>query len=157
MNKKGFMMAELVVVCSIIVISLTGLYMSYNKLITSYRQIVNYYDVAFIYKLAYYNLVLYDDEILDTTLSEVETVGYVKLDDKKIPLETNEKIYMVKDKQAIQNLKNIVENQTFKEYITYLVDAKELDSKYYIIGEQCQAEKKKCKYAYMEVANEQAE
>lgn len=155
MNKKGFMMAELVVVSSIIVISLTALYLSYNKLITSYRQIVNYYDVGFLYKLGYYNHVLFNEEMLDTVLNEVESSGYINLNDK-ITLETDENIYIAKNKSAIVNLKNQVENQTFKEYITYLLDAKKLDSENYIIGEQCQSNNK-CIYAYMEVANEQAE
>ena len=54
MNNKGFMMAEVVVVSSIVLVFLAGLYASYNKIYTSYRNLINYYDITTLYKLGYY-------------------------------------------------------------------------------------------------------
>ncbi|MCI6847349.1 MAG: hypothetical protein MR835_00630, partial [Erysipelotrichaceae bacterium] len=51
LNKKGFMMAEVIVVSSIVLITLTSLYMSYNKIYSTYKKRINYYDVSIIYDL----------------------------------------------------------------------------------------------------------
>ena len=42
LNKKGFMMAEVVVVSSVILIILTTLYISYNKIISLYETRLDY-------------------------------------------------------------------------------------------------------------------
>lgn len=149
MNKKGFMMAELVVVSSIIVITLTGLYISYNKIITSYRQIISYYDIGFYYKLGYYNKKLAKSGTLETTLDSIADGKYLDI----ATVDTNEKIYIIKNKPAIITLKNEVEHQTYKDYLEYLYNSKNLGNEYYIIGEKCQtANENKCVYAYAEVA-----
>ena len=44
MNNKGFMMAEVIVVASIILIAMVGLYASYNKIFSLYNQRMDYYD-----------------------------------------------------------------------------------------------------------------
>ena len=153
MNKKGFMMAELVVVSSIIVITLTGLYISYNKIITSYRQIISYYDIGFYYKLGYYNMKLDNAGTLDTTLDSIDDGKY--LDVKEIieaEDDTKEKIFIVKNKTGITALKNTSINQTYKEYLEYLLNSKDIVNDYYIIGERCKSDKTKCVYAYAEVA-----
>lgn len=154
MNNKGFMMAELVVVSAIIVITLTGLYMSYNKIITSYRKIINYYDVGFYYKLGYYNMSLYKEGTLNTTLSEVDTKKYLKIN-SKVDAPSNEVIYIIKNNEVLDTLKTKVTNQTYKDYIEYLITSKDLGNDYIIIGEQCSNNGTKCKYAYAEVANEE--
>ena len=51
MNNKGFMMAELVVVSAIVLVALSGLYVSYNKIFSIYNKRINYYDVATLYEL----------------------------------------------------------------------------------------------------------
>ena len=51
LNKKGFMMAEVIVVSSIVLITLTSLYISYNKIYSTYKKRINYYDVSIIYDL----------------------------------------------------------------------------------------------------------
>lgn len=156
MNNKGFMMAELVVVSSVIVLTLTGLYISYNKIISSYRQIINYYDIGFYYKLGYYNMSLYKNGKLNTTLSEVDTNDYIQLsNDMGITVDTTDVVYIIKDKDVLPTLKTKVTHQTYKDYIDYLIDSKDLGNDYLIIGEQCLSGKNKCKYAYAEVANEE--
>lgn len=156
MNNKGFMMAELVVVSSIIVLTLTGLYISYNKIITSYRQIINYYDIGFYYKLGYYNMALYKNKKLDEALSDVDTKDYVELSNSMgISVDATDIVYIIKDKDVLSTLKTKVTHQTYKDYIDYLIDSKDLGNNYIIIGEQCLSDENNCKYAYAEVANEE--
>jgi len=154
MNRKGFMMAELVVVSAIIVISLTALYASYNKIITSYRQIVNYYDVGLKYKLNYYYQTLFNNELLDTAIVEVDTEKYLDLSNK-ITLEENENIYLLKELASLEVLRDTDINETFKDYLTYLDGSIKVSIMYYVVGEQCNIDNKKCKYAYLEVPYEE--
>ena len=158
MNRKGFMMAELVVVSSIIVITLTGLYISYNKIITSYRQIISYYDIGFYYKLGYYNMKLDKSGTLNSTLDSIDDGKYLDITSKVVNSETGlrEKIYIVKNLDGVKVLKDALkdagENQTYQEYLEYLKSSKDIINEYYIIGEQCKSDKTKCVYAYAEVA-----
>jgi len=154
MNKKGFMMAELVVVSSIIVITLTGLYISYNKIISSYRQVINYYDIGLYYKLGYYNMKLYKAGTLTTTLNSIDAGKYLDID-TIVEAETGtiEKIYIIRNKAGVTALKNIVIHKTYKEYLEYLLSSKDIANGYYIIGERCQSDETKCTYAYVEVSN----
>lgn len=149
MNKKGFMMAELVVVASIIVISLSTLYISYNRLITSYRRVINYYDVGLLYKLGYQYQRLAANSLLESTLEQSESDKYVDLSEKLI-LETGEVVYLVYQTSNLEELKNEVEHETFKEYITYLQDAVEINEEHFLVGEKCNGDNK-CLYSYMEV------
>lgn len=164
MNRKGFMMAELVVVSSIIVISLTGLYISYNKIITSYRQVINYYEIGLYYKLGYYNMKLYKNGFKEKTLAEtlnsIAAGKYLDITEEIAEQETGKKeyIYIVRNNAGVKALKDAVENQTYKEYLDYLLNSKNIGNGYFIIGEQCLSNKKKsdktkCKYAYTEVTN----
>ena len=154
MNRRGFMMAELVVVSSIIVITLTGLYISYNKIISSYRHVINYYDIGLYYKLGYYNMKLYKAGTLTTTLNSIAAGKYLDVN-TIVEAETNtkEKIYIVRNKSGITALKNKVNHQTYKEYLEYLLSSKDIVNGYYIIGERCRADETKCTYAYAEVSN----
>ena len=68
MNKKGFMMAEVIVVSAVIVVTLVGLYASYNKIFSLYNQRLNYYDVATLYELAYIR-----DNNIDNILNTINT------------------------------------------------------------------------------------
>lgn len=54
LNRKGFMMAEVVVVSAVVLITLTTLYMSYNKILSIYEQKLTYEDSNMLYDLAYY-------------------------------------------------------------------------------------------------------
>lgn len=152
MNRKGFMMAELVVVSSIIVITLTGLYISYNKIINSYRQIISYYDIGFYYKLGYYNMKLDKSGTLTDKLASIDDDGYSDISSESEE-DAKEIIYIIKNKAAITTLKTKVKNQTYKDYLEYLYNSKNLGNEYYIIGEKCKTDNEnKCVYAYMEVA-----
>ena len=52
MNNKGFMMAEVIVVASIILVALVGFYSLYTGVISEYNTRLDYYDVNTLYELA---------------------------------------------------------------------------------------------------------
>ena len=133
MNNKGFMMAEVIVVASIILVALVGLYVSYNKIFSIYNQRVDYYDVATLYELA---------NIRDNSdLSE-----YVSMDE--VPLgESMKKVYYI-NTNDIKNL--VVTNQTLKDYLEFLSTSLEVDTDSILVMERC-IDTDNCKYAYLEV------
>ena len=53
LNKKGFMMAEVIIVSVLILTILISMYTGYNKVIRSYDQRIDYYNVDGVYLLAY--------------------------------------------------------------------------------------------------------
>lgn len=73
MGRKGFMMAELIVVSAIVLVTLVGLYTSYTKLFSAYKTRISYYDVTTLYRLGYYrdfliqNGKLNGDELVGTS------------------------------------------------------------------------------------------
>lgn len=142
MNNKGFMMAEVVVVSSVIMIVLTSLYVSYNNLFSIYNQRINYYDVATLYELGAYR--------------ENNSLGGVS-NEPKI-LSENKKIYYVNKKNVKEKKLNVDSiNETFKDYLEYLstsLDFVALENDgvtNILIMEKCNNENNKCKYAYLEV------
>ena len=139
MNNKGFMMAEVVVVASIVLIAMAGLYASYNKIIAIYNQRVNYYDVATLYELGnyrynYLSVGVSDVPVLD---EELKKIYYVNLD-------------------VVKNNSLSVENQTFKDYLKYLSTSLDYDKSNddgvgeILLMERC-IDEDNCKYAYLEV------
>ena len=135
MNNKGFMMAEVVVVSSIILITLISFYTSYNKIISAYNQRIDYYDVTTLYKLANIR-----DNISD--YNSYSSMSVIKND-------IYEKVYYLRY-QDINNLN--VSNQTFKDYLGYISDAVNFDTEYILVMERCiNNDINNCKYAYLEV------
>ena len=141
MNNKGFMMAEVIVVSSIVLVTLVGLYTSYSKIFTLYNQRINYYDVAMLYELAYIRENKLDSLTLNSTNEVDGDVVY----------------YVNKDKVKDGTISKTVLNETFKEYLDYLsgnldfdnmkINGKDVDM---LIMEKCNGDNN-CKYAYLEV------
>lgn len=152
MNNKGFMMAEVVVVSSIVLVTLVALYASYNKIIAAYNQRVDYYDVTTLYKLANFR---------DTSLSNISPSSTNPVKD-----ENHEIIYYV-EKNIIKDNNLSVSNQTFKDYLEYLSTSLDFDNleirgrqvDYILVMERCiDEDEDNCKYAYLEVlVNEEDE
>ena len=142
MNNKGFMMAEVVVVSSIIIVTLVALYVSYNKIIAVYNQRVDYYDIATLYELGNY----------EKNSLPASTSSSPVLDNSDGIL-----IYYV-NKDVIKNNSLSVTNQTFKDYLEYLstsLDFKKIEDdgvSNLLIMEKC-INVDNCKYAYLEVFN----
>ena len=139
LNKKGFMMAEVIVVSSIVLITLTSLYISYNKIYSTYKKRINYYDVSIIYDLDQ----IRRNEVIDAPTDNTKYKKYSK---------SNTTVYIIplKDnKIADTNLSQ--ENTTFNEYLKYLKNSITVNNcNYILVMEKCDEAKKECKYGYLE-------
>lgn len=137
LNKKGFMMAEVIVVSSIVLITLTSLYISYNKIYSTYKKRINYYDVSIIYDL---------DKIRRNVVIDAPT------NNTKIDSESNTTVYAIPltgNKITDTNLSQ--ENTTFNEYLEYLKNSITVNNcNYILVMEKCDEAKKECKYGYLE-------
>ena len=164
LDKKGFMMAEVVVVSAIVLIFLASLFVSYNELYSKYKTRVKYYDSATLYQLGYYRDTLVENKTLGTALenaktnklvsvfnSESESESLFQLSDRD---ETKDRAYLI-----YNNKENIKGNEldgissvnvTFKDYLNYLASSVRLDSEYVMVMEKCSTDDD-CKYAYLEV------
>ena len=69
MNRKGFMMAEVVVVSAIVLSFLSVLYTRYNKIYSTYLKRISYYDVVTLYRLAYYRDILIENHKMPDILT----------------------------------------------------------------------------------------
>ena len=134
MNNKGFMMAELVVVSAIVLVALSGLYVSYNKIFSIYNKRINYYDIATLYELG--NIRDNNDLTGESSMANILN-------------KSNKKVYYLNHKDL---LKLNVSNQTFKEYLEYISGSVTFDTEYILVMENCLKDDiNKCKYAYLEV------
>ena len=165
LNNKGFMMAEVVVVSAIVLVTLTSLYASYNKIYSLYSTRLNYNDVQTLYKLVYYRDCIIKNGKMSTAKNNSSS-GSVDITDGTTYLNDNdmkcndcsEKIYFINNDKANIN-RNVIDsfpvNQTYKDYVTYLADAVNLsESDYVMIMEKCDTNKDNCKYAYLEIKDE---
>jgi len=138
MNKKGFMMAELVIVSAIVLTTVATFYTSYNKIYSAYKTKLHYYDVTTLYKLASYR-------------NEINLNNYPTTD-KFNNVESGETVYVVKNFQSqIEKPSGI--KQTFKDYIDFVnntVDYKKFPTDYIMLMERC-ITADECYYAYLEV------
>lgn len=150
MNNKGFMMVELVVVSSIVVVTLTALYISFNKIMISYDEIIDYNDISTAYRLGYY----YKSLEADGKIEKVDKYEKVNIENMKETI--NEVIYedtvYIAKVSKLNELKNEDINQTFKEYISYVYDNVFNGIEQILIIESCQTKNdvEVCKYAYMD-------
>lgn len=142
MNNKGFMMAEVVVVASIVMVTLVGFYASYNKLILAYNKRIDYYDVATLYELA---------NIREAYKEELPGIGSTG----NVISENNTEVFYV-DMSEIKDMLNNGISETFKDYVIFLSTSLEVETESILIMEKCyDDEKVNCKYAYLEVFNDE--
>lgn len=145
LNKKGFMMAEVIVVSSIVLITLTSLYISYNKIYSTYKKRINYYDVSIIYDL---------DKIRRNTAID-EPTNNIKIENDVIS-EPNTTVYAIPlpitdNKITDLSQENTTFNTTFNEYLEYLKNSITVNNcNYILVMEKCDEAKKGCKYGYLE-------
>ena len=155
MNKKGFMIAELIVVSAIVLMFLAGLFISYNKIYTGYTRRLSYYDAGALYRLDFYR------DYYSSELPSLETqakAGPIKITEIQSD-KYNENVFLIYN--AKSNLKGTVlddksVNRTYKEYVTYLSTAANLvGTPYVMVIERCQKDNVDyCKYGYLEVYDE---
>lgn len=147
MNNKGFMMAEVIVVSAVVMVTLVGLYTSYNKIFSLYNQRLNYYDVATLYELSHIR-----DNNINNVLGTVNS--YERINDDVIVY------YVNKDNVKDKTIDTTGLNKTFKEYLEYLSTSLDFNNMKImgenvdniLIMEKC-VDASDCKYAYLEVLN----
>lgn len=141
LNKKGFMMAEVIVVSSIVLITLTSLYISYNKIYSTYKKRINYYDVSIIYDL---------DKIRRNVVIDAPT-NNTKIENDVIS-ESNTTVYAIPLPITDNKITDLSqENTTFNEYLEYLKNSITVNNcNYILVMEKCDEAKKECKYGYLE-------
>lgn len=148
LNRKGFMMAEVVVVSAIVLIFLAGLFTSYNQMYGKYKSRIKYYDSVTLYQLAYYRDALIDNHQIETVLNEAKN-------------NTIKDVYDNKETFIIYNNgHNLNENEfdgisdihaTYKDYLKYLAGSVDFtDTNYVMISERC-SNADDCKYAYLKI------
>lgn len=168
LNKKGFMMAEVVVVSSVVLIILTTLYISYNKIFSLYETRLKYEDSNLLYSLAYYRDYLvetYDEEHnnklerafydlyyeqgsnnhYDILLNQVRYLPKVIDEDYVFLIHNN---YQQKfDAEKFLNNKNL--DKTLVEYINYLSTSFDFSNAEYIMLLERPYKANTYKYAYL--------
>ena len=169
LNRKGFMMAEVVVVSSVILIVLTTLYISYNKIFSLYETRLNYEDSNLIYSLAYYRDFAIESGELTNAINNFggsnfknpSAFGIGTNDLIRANNNMSERLYLVKCsnldlfKDTKNNGKYFFE-KTFREYLSYLSSSKAVDNVNYImVLARCNRSKEdftvleNCKYAHL--------
>lgn len=150
LNKKGFMMAEVIVVSAVIMTTLVSLYTSYNKIFSIYEQRVKYYDVTTLYELAF---------IRDNDMYEMDGNNVILKDTSDLSnTNYNRKLFYV-DKDEINNIDKSNINKTYQEYIEYLDGSIDWNKQYdgcgfehILIMERCKIDNNDdCTYAYLEI------
>ena len=176
-NNRGFMMAEVVVVSSIVLIVLGTLFISYNKLLSTYKTRVTYYDTVTLYRLRFYRDVLIENDILTKAQGDLKTgSSKVKLiydvnnnnsgmlslrDEERVGFEEDKVFLIYNNKTNInsQTLKDCAIHETFKDYLNFVSTAVNLTkTNYVMVMERCNAKssdsnikQNDCRYAYLEV------
>ena len=157
-NNKGFMMAEVIVVSAIVLVFLTGLFLSYNKIYSIYSTRLDYTDTSSLYRLGFYRDYYvhegsFDDIKNNAKNNEIEIISSIDNSDY------DEKVFLIyNDFGNIKN--NLLDdkdvNRTYMDYINYLSSSTDLtNSMYVMIIERCnKIDHDDCKYAYLEVSDE---
>lgn len=166
-DNKGFMMAEVVVVSSIVLIFLTTIFTSYNKLYAAYVNRINYYDVVTLYRLGYYRDILIENDKINSLLTnntvEIYNSGSINnlfnLPSSEIPQNQEDRVFLInnkKNKLSGNELDSFDIKPTFSDYMSYLSTSATIKSNYVMIMERCEKNGdtiniNDCKYAYLEI------
>lgn len=124
LNNKGFMMAEVIITCSIVVITLVGLFTSYNRTYLRYKERSNYYNIDNSYACNYLKDLLIESNILYTNTSNHYSIDGT-INDKISTLFNNYNITsaIVVDLSQTNNISGLITNDmnnTYKDYLKYL-------------------------------------
>lgn len=152
-NNKGFMLAEVIIVSTVVITAMVSFYASFNKIYGNYKQKDFYYSINATYALrSYVNYLIESNELNDILRSNFENENlnqYALLCDgvsssdgvcsELKNLYNVQNIYLVEYDKAIdlnnqvsgglKNLRNSSDiNATFGEYIDYLVEYYSIDA-----------------------------
>ena len=134
MNNKGFMMAELVITSSIVLVSLAALFASFNKIYAIYMNRIRYYDTVTLCRLGYYRDILIENNKFNDVLASTTTVSDIyntrgfqmfTLPAIEVPNNIADRVLLIHNnkqpinKNAIKN-RNIAISDTFLDYLDFL-------------------------------------
>ena len=179
-NNKGFMLVELIITSTVIVAALIGLYTSYSRIYSLYQEKNTYYNIDGVYATKEMINDLLETGNLNSLLNQLKGSNYIYIIDNKNYLEhenynigsactpiknlyhVNKMILVEYDKNTLNKLKNEPINETFKEYIDYVIKyygIKENDDYNYIVLTEIEIGNKQTenKQTEIETENKQTE
>ena len=162
MNRKGFMMAELVVVSSVLIITLVGLYSSYSNLYVEYMKRISYNDVTTLYRLGYYRDYFFDNGSLATNINTLKNdVNKYSLEITGSVINTGDRVFLIENRNSFIDINKISGVfPTFMDYVDYFNDAVDYRKfNYVLILERCVSDDNMddCSYAYLDVYENRSE
>lgn len=138
LNRKGFMLAEVVVSASVVAVVLVTMYIGINRMTAAYDKRNRYYDLdAQQVAMEVNDLLKRDSEQNNFTsltdnyysLEDIE-VNYSKLKDVFNSLVENINTYYVKNEDGFNTMKSLNINQSFKDYLDYFISKTNFDENY---------------------------
>lgn len=140
LNRKGFMLAEVVVSASVVAVVLVTMYIGINRMTAAYDKRNRYYDLDAQQVAMEVNDTIRNngsDVTFDNRgilLSEQISSNYSEtkelFDLYKNNLKYNNNVYIVKNKDGFNNIKNSNINQSFKDYLDYFISKTNFDENY---------------------------
>ena len=146
LNRKGFMLAEVVVSASVVAVVLVTMYIGINRMTAAYDKRNRYYDLD-AQELAMVvndtirkngSSVTFDNSgiLLSGQINSMYSETKELFDLYKNNLKYNNNVYIVKDKNGFDNLKDSNINQSFKDYLDYFVSKTKIgDYSYFVVVE----------------------
>lgn len=140
LNRKGFMLAEVVVSASVVAVVLVTMYIGINRMTAAYDKRNRYYDLdAQQVAMEVNDLLKRDSEqklnnftsLTDNyySLENIE-VNYSKLKYVFNSLGENINTYYVKNEDGFNTMKSLNINQSFKDYLDYFISKTNFDENY---------------------------
>lgn len=146
-NRKGFMLAEVIIVSVIICVVLVSLFTGINRVTKAYDLRNRYYDVNALYMAEKANLYLIEDKSINTLISDDTPVKVENSNLNEVISFYNSgntgsavNIYFTPYKETnLESLKDKGSNQTYKDFIDYLSGHLEFNGEYtyMLISEIC--------------------
>lgn len=124
LNNKGFMMAEVIITCAIVVLTLVGLFTSYNRTYLRYKERRNYYNIDNSYACNYLKELLIESNILYTNTDSYYIIDS-SVNSKVAVLLNNYNVSsaIVVDLSQTSNIEGLITDSmsnTYKDYLKYL-------------------------------------
>ncbi|MGN1312204.1 MAG: hypothetical protein ACI4U4_04245 [Bacilli bacterium] len=146
-NRKGFMLAEVIIVSVIICVVLVSLFTGINRVTKAYDLRNRYYDVNALYMAEKANLYLIEDKSINNLISDDTPVKVENSNLNEVISFYNSgntdsvvNIYFTPyDQTNLESLKDKGTNQTYKDFIDYLSGHLEFNGEYtyMLISEIC--------------------
>ena len=145
LNRKGFMLAEVVVSASVVAVVLVTMYIGINRMTAAYDKRNRYYDLDAQQVAMVVNDTLVRNMNFDS-LFDIIGGDYILLSKEneefksdvptlctlyKEKLEINaDNVYIVKNKDGFNTMKSLNINQSFKDYLDYFISKTNFDENY---------------------------